>query len=180
MSAPTEHPTARTIQCLDTLNRCVGQLLAWLTLAMVVLVATVVLMRTLVGVGSIALQESITYLHATVLMLCLGYNLQQSAHVRVDVFYARFNSVQKAWVDALGSILFLLPFSLFLTWISLPFAINAWKIHETSADPGGLPLVFLLKTLIPVSGLLLSAQALSETLRALYTLTYTHQSIDRD
>lgn len=180
MSAPTAHPVARTVRCLDTLNRRVGQLLAWLTLAMVVLVATVVLMRTVVGTGSIALQESITYLHATVLMLCLGYNLQQGAHVRVDVFYGRFNTAQKAWIDALGSILFLLPFALFLTWVSLPFAANAWKIHETSADPGGLPLVFLLKTLIPMSGLLLTVQALSETLRALFTLTFINQNINRD
>ncbi len=139
---------------------------------MVLLVATIVFMRTLLGVGSIALQESVTYLHATVLMLCLGFNLQQGGHVRVDVFYGRFNRVQKAWVDTLGSVLFLLPFALFLTLVSLDFVVKAWAIGETSADPGGLPLVFALKTLIPISGCLLALQAVSEALRALCTLCW--------
>jgi len=164
---------------LDTVSQYTGQALSWLTLIMVVLTATIVSMRSFIGWGSIALQESVSYLHATVLMLCLGYNLQQNAHVRVDVFYGRLGPVGKAWIDAIGSIVFLLPFAIFLIVVSVPFVKEAWVIKETSADPGGLPFVYLLKTLIPVSALLLALQAVSEAIRALLTLTF-HPPLQRD
>lgn len=164
-------PVNTLVTGLNTINLVVGRSLAWLTLVMVLLVAAIVGLR-LLNVGSIALQESVTYLHATVLMLCLGYNLQKGGHVRVDVFYCRFNPVQKAWVDALGSVALLLPFCIFLTWVSLAFVAKSWSIHETSPDPGGLPFVYLLKTLIPLSGLLLAIQGLSEVVRNLARLTW--------
>ncbi|WP_045856167.1 TRAP transporter small permease subunit [Teredinibacter purpureus] len=170
---PTDVSTflLHTTKRLDAFSLHIGRSLAWLTALMVALVALIVALRA-AGIGSIALQESVTYLHATVLMLCLGYNLQQGGHVRVDVFYGRFNPAQKAWVDALGGVFFLLPFSLFLVFTSLNFVSGAWQIGETSADPGGLPLVFLLKTLIPISGILLALQGLSEVLRALSVITW--------
>ncbi|TVZ42069.1 TRAP-type mannitol/chloroaromatic compound transport system permease small subunit [Alteromonadaceae bacterium 2753L.S.0a.02] len=157
---------------LDRLSLGLGTTLSWLTLAMVLLVALIVALRNLLGMGSIALQESVTYLHATVLMLCLGYNLQQGGHVRVDVFYSRFNKHRKAWVDALGSVLFLLPFAVFVSVVSIDFVLRSWHIGETSPDPGGLPLVYLLKTLLPLAGFLLVLQAISEALKAIVTLTW--------
>ncbi len=164
------------VALIDNINLGVGRTLAWLTLLMVLLVALVVLMRTFFGVGSIALQESVTYLHATVLMLCLGYNLQQGGHVRVDVFYGRLPAVRKAWVNALGSVVFLLPFALFLVFASINFVTKSWAIGETSADPGGLPVVYLLKTLIPLSGILLALQAVSEIFRSLIKITWQHNT----
>ncbi|SMF24790.1 TRAP-type mannitol/chloroaromatic compound transport system, small permease component [Alteromonadaceae bacterium Bs31] len=161
---------------IDALSQFIGKALAWLTLLMVLLVALVVAMRTFLDKGSIPLQESITYMHAAVFLLCLGYNVQQGAHVRVDVFYGRFNKSQKAWVDAIGAVCFLLPFALFLMLSSLQFVANAWQISETSADPGGLPFVYALKTLIPLAGLLLALQALAEVLRALHTLCWADNS----
>ncbi len=164
--------TAHLVSHIDALNQFIGKSLAWLTLVMVLLVSLIVAMRTFFDTGSIALQESVTYLHALVFLLCLAYNVQQGGHVRVDVFYSRFNKPQKAWVDALGSICFLLPFALFLLIVSLNFVAKSWEISETSPDPGGLPFVYVLKTLIPIAGLLLAIQALAETLRALSTLSW--------
>ena len=173
-------PCHRVIQRIDSLSIAVGQSIAWLTVIMVVLVALIVCLRTFFNVGSIALQESVTYLHATVLMLCLGYNLQQGGHVRVDVFYCRFNRVQKSWVNAVGGIVFLAPFALFLFFVSIDFVANAWAIKETSANPGGLALVFVLKTLIPIGGLLLALQALSDILRALLALSFADEHETHD
>ena len=169
-------PGHAVVAFIDCINLGVGRTLAWLTLLMVLLVALIVLMRTFFGVGSIALQESVTYLHATVLMLCLGYNLQQGGHVRVDVFYGRLPAVRKAWVNAVGSVVFLLPFALFLVFASISFVTKSWAIGETSADPGGLPVVYLLKTLIPLSGILLALQAISEIFRSLIKITWQHNT----
>jgi len=170
--APVQHLITRIDRC----STVVGHSLAWLTLAMVLLVSVIVALRSLFGIGSVALQETVTYLHVCVFLLCLGYNLREGGHVRVDVFYSRFNAQQKAWVNALGGVCFLLPFALFLTFGCLQFVLDAWNIRETSADPGGLPLVFLLKTLIPIGGLLLAFQALAEVLRALLAITWDDQT----
>ncbi|WP_019602575.1 TRAP transporter small permease subunit [Teredinibacter turnerae] len=172
MSELHPSPVKRLAQQLDKLSHAIGTTLSWLTLAMVLLVALIVILRSLLGIGSIALQESVVYLHATVLSLCLGFNVLHDKHVRVDVFYNRFTTQQKAWIDALGGVVFLLPFALFLAFVSLEFTLNAWQIRETSADPGGLPLVFVLKTLLPLAGVLLAVQAFSNVAKAVIRITW--------
>lgn len=159
-------------RALDRVSQTIGRLLAWLSLAMVTATVLIILLRTLAGTGAVALQESVSYMHATVFMLCLGYNLQQGGHVRVDVFYSRFSSEQKAWVNALGGVLFLVPFAVFLTGVSIDFVVSAWIIGETSPDPGGLPFVYLLKTLLPLAGVLLALQAVSETVKSIVAITW--------
>ncbi|WP_188152245.1 TRAP transporter small permease subunit [Teredinibacter waterburyi] len=165
---------------VDRFSAALGNTLSWLTLLMVILVAGIVIARALFNVGSIAVQESVTYLHAIVLTLCLAYNLQQGGHVRVDVFYGRFRREQKAWVDAVGSIVFLIPFALFLLLASWRFVAHSWLIRETSADPGGLPFVFVLKTLMPLAGVLLALQALSEVARNLLIISWRNTMAESD
>lgn len=115
--------------------------------------------------GSLALQESVTYMHAMIFMLCLGFALKEQEHVRVDIVYRRLNRRQKAWVDAVGSIVFLLPFAIFLMVISVQFALESWRIHEGSSNPGGIHAVYLLKTLIPVGGFLLALQGIAQLIQ---------------
>lgn len=164
--------TLRVIRFINAMNTHIGKLTAWLSVALVLLIAYVVITRALFDMGSLALQESITYGHATLFMLCMAYTVIQRGHVRVDVFYRRFNPVNKAWVDAIGGLVLLLPFALFVTVVSWDFVLRAWEIKETSSDPGGLPLVFALKTLIPITGILLALQAISEILRNLLVITF--------
>ena len=70
----------------------------------------VVLLRYVLGVGSIWLQESILYAHAALFLLAAAWTLKEGGHVRVDVFYASASPRVKAWVDLLGALLLLLPF----------------------------------------------------------------------
>lgn len=158
---------------LDRVSGAIGKSVAWLTAAMALTVAAVVLLRAVAGVGAIAAQEAVTYMHALVIMLAGAYTLRDDGQVRVDIFYHRFTPVQKAWVNALGSLLLLAPLALTLVISSWGYVAASWAIRETSADAGGLPAVFLLKSLIVANGLLLFAQALAETARALLTMTYT-------
>lgn len=149
-----------------------GKGVAWLTAFMALTTTTIVVSRALFDVGSVGLQDSVTYMHALVLMGAAAYTLRCDGHVRVDIFYRRYSPVQKAWLDALGAVLLLLPFCLFTIGISWNYAANAWAIREGSIDAGGIPAVFLLKTLIPLNGILLGLQGLAELARQLAALTY--------
>ena len=162
----------RLEQACSTLSVTTGKLVAWLTAFMALATSVIVFSRTFLGTGSVALQESVTYMHAVVLMVAAAYTLHSDGHVRVDIFYRRFNSLQKAWVDALGTLLFLLPFCAFTIAISWHYVTNAWAIGEVSVDAGGLPAVFLLKTLILINAALLALQGLAELARNLVIVTF--------
>ncbi|MCB1616158.1 MAG: TRAP transporter small permease subunit [Pseudomonadales bacterium] len=143
-------------------NLLLGKFLAALLIIMTLLTATVVFQRYGLDQGSIFQQELVTYLHATLFMLGASYTLKQDEHVRVDIFYQSFNVRQKAWVNCVGHLLFLLPMSAFIGLSSLEFVQQSWLLRETSAEPGGIPAVFLLKTLIPLLSLTLFLQGLAD------------------
>ena len=168
--------TLRTLSTrLDRIAELTGQASAWLTLALVLVTFTVVVMRYAFQFGSIALQESILYLHASAFMLGAAYTLCIDGHVRVDIFYRGFSKKRKALVDLLGSLFLLLPVCIFLLWSSRDYVATAWSLHEGSGETGGLPYVYLLKTLIPLAALLLIVQGVSQALASLGTLLDTHR-----
>jgi TRAP-type mannitol/chloroaromatic compound transport system permease small subunit len=137
---------------------------------MVLLTFTIVVLRYGFNLGWIWLQESLTYLHVLVFSVVAAWALQQDGHVRVDIFYAGMTDKNRARVDLLGSLLFLVPFCIFILVISWPYVTNSWKLLETSREAGGLPAVFLLKTLILVMPALLLGQALINISDACKTL----------
>jgi len=147
-----------------------GRTVAWLSLLLVLVTFIVVVLRYVFDEGSIALQETTTYFHASVFLIGMAYTLQQDAHVRVDIFYARFSAETKAWVDLFGAVFLLLPFMLFISWISWPYIIDSWSVLEGSREAGGLPGVFLLKSLILVMTFLLSLQACAQIARNIKTI----------
>lgn len=170
------HPPIRaylkaTVSTIDRFALLTGKLIAWLVLAMMLLTCLIVVLRYGFSLGSIALQESLTYLHATVFLLGIAYTLKQDGHVRVDIFYRRLGIDQQAWVNTLGSLLFLLPVCLFILFMSWGFVVNSWAVKEGSPSSGGIPAVFLLKSLIPLAMVLIAVQGLGEVLRSLIILT---------
>ncbi|WP_341936925.1 TRAP transporter small permease subunit [Marinimicrobium sp. C2-29] len=169
------------ISALDGVTEWTGRAVSWLTPVMVLTTCAVVILRYFLGISSIALQESVTYMHAAVFMLGAAYALKHHNQVRVDIFYRRFRPQSRAWVDALGALVFLLPLAVFIGWISRDFVLSAWQIRETSADSGGLRIVYWLKTLIPLLALTLLIQALAEVLRQLLILMgYSPDSVSSD
>jgi TRAP-type mannitol/chloroaromatic compound transport system permease small subunit len=99
-----------------------------------------------------------------------AWALQQDGHVRVDIFYAGMTRKNRARVDLLGTLIFLIPFCVFILVISWPYVANSWKLLESSREAGGLPLVFLLKSLIMVMPALLLGQAFINVTDAWKTL----------
>lgn len=164
---------------IDYVCRWVGRSVAWFTLLMALTTCLIVVARKGFGWGSIALQEAVIYMHAAVFLLAAAYTLQQDAHVRVDIFYRRFSPQTKAWVNCIGYIVFLIPFSVYLLAASLPYVETSWRICEVSADPGGIPALFILKTLIPVAAVLLILQGIADLLRqALQLVSNSHSEAD--
>lgn len=117
-------------------------------------------MRYVFKIGSIPLQEAVIYLHGFLFMLTAGYTLAKDEHVRVDVFYARLSRNQKYWVNITGSLLFLLPLCWFVFVYSLDYVLVSWRVMESSPESGGLPYLFLLKSLILAMPTLLGLQGL--------------------
>jgi TRAP-type mannitol/chloroaromatic compound transport system permease small subunit len=153
---------------LDRLNQVLGRTVSWLTLLMVILTLLIVVLRKWFGIGSIALQESVLYAHATVIMVGIAVTWRVDEHVRVDVFYSRLSSGARARVDLAGMLLLLIPLCIFLFVISIDYVLSSWGWTsrgwtgqlEGSPEAGGLPLVFALKTLLPIMALLLLSQTL--------------------
>ena len=147
-----------------------GRTVSWLSLFLVVITFIIVVLRYVFDSGSIALQEITTYLHASIFLIGMAYTMQQDAHVRVDVFYARFSTRTKAWIDLFGALFLLLPFMLFISWVSWSYIVDSWSVLEGSREAGGLPGVFLLKSLILVMTFLLSLQAGTQIARNIETI----------
>lgn len=149
------------IQMIDRINNGAGRAVAWLTAGMVLGYCVVVALRYGFGIGFIGLQEAVTYMHAAVFMLAAAYTLNSDGHVRVDIFYRKWSPRRQAWVNLLGSLLLLLPVALFIFAASLGYVTDSWSRGEVSPEAGGLPIVYLLKTLILVMAAQLILAALA-------------------
>jgi len=160
---------SRVAAWIDALNERLGRAVSWLTLVMVLLAAGNAVGRWLgrfVGLtlSSNALLELQWYLFSAVFLLAAGYTLRHGRHVRVDVLYDRLSPRGRAWIDLFGTLLFLLPFTLFCLWASWPAVVHSWATHEASPDPGVLPR-YPIKSLIPIAFSLLLLQGLAHAIR---------------
>ena len=136
-------------------------------------------MRYVLGVGSIKLQESVLYAHAALFMLAAAWTLQVGGHVRVDIFYAQARPHIRALIDLIGALVFLVPFAVVLALLSVTYVERSWAIFERSREASGLPLVYLLKTLIPLFALLIGLQGLVQATRAVLVLSGPSQQPSR-
>ena len=167
--------TARIADEIDRITAAVGRLAAWCSLYIVMAGFAVVVLRYALGFGSIRLQESVLYAHAGLFMLAAAWTLQIDGHVRVDIFYARGTARARAAVNLLGALVFLLPFAAVLFALTLPYVERSWHIFETSPQPSGLPLVYLLKTVILLFAALIGLQGVAQAIRAALVLSAPQQ-----
>lgn len=159
-----------TSRLIDGFNRRLGSLVAWLTLVMVLIGSFNALARYLgryvgASLSSNAWLELQWYLFSLVFLLGAAHTLERGAHVRVDVLYGRLSNKARAWIDLFGSLIFLVPFTVFGLWVSWPAVRNSWAIRELSPDPGGLPR-WPIKAVILVAFALLMLQGFSEAIKA--------------
>ena len=155
---------------IDRATAAIGRAAAWCCLYLVLAEFAVVVMRYLLAIGSIRLQESVLYAHAALFMLAAAWTLRIDGHVRVDVFYGQAAPRTKALIDLFGTVVFLFPVVIAVGLLSVPYVARSWAILEGSRETSGLPLVYLLKTLIPLFAVLLGFQGIAQAIRAALVL----------
>jgi len=151
----------RYVEFVDKTNAAIGKYTSWLTTALVLVVVFDVITRYVFNESSVAMQELEWHLFAILFLMGSAFTLQNDSHVRVDLFYSKFNIKQKAWINIGGTILFLIPFTLMIIYASQTYVLNSFAVNESSPDPGGLPARYILKAFIPISFMFLLLQSIS-------------------
>lgn len=149
---------------IDALNERVGKAVIWLVLLMTILSAGNAVMRYTINYSSNGLLEIQWYLFAVIFLFSAGYTLLRNEHVRIDVVAGKFSPRGQAWIDIIGTLLFLMPMAVLIMYLSWPIFMNAWDSGEMSSNPGGL-IRWPARLMIPVGFLLLVLQGLSELIK---------------
>jgi len=157
---------------IDIFTQITGKIISWFTLFMVLITFLIVVLRYGFNIGWIAMQESVLYMHGLVFLLGAAYTLQEGGHVRIDVFYQKYSVKTKALVDVLGTVFLLIPVCVFIFYISWDYVSVSWRIMETSAQPGGLPFVYVSKTFLLIFSITLILQGFSAIIKN--TSIYLH------
>ncbi len=150
---------------IDRFTDLVGAAFAWTTFLLVVVMATNVLLRYLFSLGSVWAQELEWHLLAPICLIGMAYALRHGEHVRVDIFFAKYTDRLKAWIELVGSAAFVLVSALiiYLSWF---YVMQSWRVDEGSANPGGIPMRYLLKAFIPLGFAMFLLQSLADAIRA--------------
>lgn len=164
----------RWIIALDNGLARLSYLCGWLaSIALILMVLNVfydVVARYAFNDVSIAMQEMEWHLFAVSFMLGIAYALRTDGHVRVDVFYDRWGDKAKAWVNLVGALIFVVPFALLIAYYGYSFAVESYNLGEGSADPGGLPHRWIIKSLIPISAIFIATSGLGMVTQAIRVL----------
>lgn len=163
--APASAPAPAVVVAVERVVDLVGRAAAWLTLAVVLLMATNVLLRYGFSIGSVWAQELEWHLLAPLVLFGMTYALMKGDHVRVDVFYARMTPRGQAAVDLLSAVLAVVV-ALLVVRYAIGYVQQSYSINEISNDPGGLTHRWVLKSLIPLGFGLFAVQAAAQGVRA--------------
>lgn len=164
----------------DIINRfsdTLGKASAVLFLLLLANVFYDVIMRYLFNDVSIGMQELEWHLYASIFMLGIPYTLYKEGHVRVDILYEGLSLRKQAWIDLLGTLLLLIPFTLLVAWYGIDFVKESYELGERSGDPGGLPYRWLIKAVIPFAFIAISISGLGLLLKSINIL---RNNIDAD
>lgn len=160
----------RFVQVVDLLNEGVGRVFAWFTLGCVLVTFSVVFMRYAMSTGFIWMTDLYVWLHALVFMVGAGYTFKHGGHVRVDILYMNMTPKKRAWVDIFGTLVFLMPWLIVIATYSAKPILDAWGIQEPSANQGGMPGLFVMKTTLWVFCALVGLQGLALVARSILVL----------
>ena len=136
------------VRAIDALNDWIGRTVAWLTLGCVLTCFAVVVLRYALHIGFPWMQELYVWQHAAVFMAGAGYTFLHRGHVNVDVLYGQMSERGKAWLDILGTLVFLFPWLALVALTSAPFVLSSWAVREASGTSNGMPALYLLKSLL--------------------------------
>lgn len=161
---------------LDHFSEATGRIVAWATLGLVLVSFSIVIARSF-KLNTALFDDVALYLHSTAFMCGIAYTLKHDAHVRIDIFYQKFSTYTQAWVTLLGTLVLLLPLCAFVFLNSFEYVVKSWEIVEGSRNTGGLPLLFVLKSLLLLMPILLALQGVAVVLRSVRVLSGKEQTL---
>ncbi|MCC7326102.1 MAG: TRAP transporter small permease subunit [Burkholderiales bacterium] len=151
-------------RAIDASSERIGRSVYWLVLVAVLISAANAVVRKVFNYSSNSFLEIQWYLFSVVFLFSAGYTLKHNEHVRIDIVTGRLSPRVRAGIDIFGTVFFLLPVAILVTWLSWPLFIDAYVRHEVSTNTGGL-IVWPARLMVPVGFFLLIAQALSELIK---------------
>lgn len=149
---------------IDRVTEFIGKSVMWLILLAVLVSAGNAIVRKTLNTSSNAWLELQWYLFGAAFMLAAAYTLKQNEHIRVDIFYASRSRATQHWIDLFGHVFFLLPFTVLMSWLLVPYALRAWTTGEISTNAGGL-IIWPARALLAAGFILLVFQAVSEIIK---------------
>jgi TRAP-type mannitol/chloroaromatic compound transport system permease small subunit len=161
---------ANCVRAISALNRVVGHLLSWLALAIVLVCFTVVVQRYIFHTTQLWMQDLYVWLSGAMFTGVAGFALMRDEHVRVDILYRPWPIRKKAIADLIGTLIFLIPYVVVVLLYAWPFVTRSWRLYEGSANVGGMPGLFILKSFIIVFAVLVGLQGLAIIARSILVL----------
>ena len=149
---------------IDAVNGVIGKLMGWLILAAILVSTTNAVTRKLFSISSNAWLELQWYLFGAAFMRAAAYTLRQNEHVRIDVLYGRVSDRTRQWIDLLGHLFFLMPFSLLMVYYLYPYVMSSYRSGEVSTNSGGL-IIWPAKAVLLIGFILLTLQGISEIIK---------------
>ena len=161
---------------IDALNEKLGWIADWLVLLSCLISAGNAFSRYAFSISSNAWLEIQWYMFGALVLLGASYTLKKNEHVRVDIVYSNISTRKQIWVDIIGGILFMLPATIILAYLSWPVFYNSWEIGEVSTNAGGL-VRWPAKLILPAGFALIFLQGISEIIKCVAVLTsnYTRE-----
>lgn len=159
-----EHPVPLA-DAIDAFIRKAGHLIAWVYVALILVIITQVFLRKGLSSGLIILEELQWHLYAVGVMFGMSYAQINNAHVRVDLIYGGLRIRTKRIIDIIGILVLVLPFIAVIFIHSLDFVADSWRINESSDSPSGLPWRWAIKGVIPLSFGMLALAVVSRLIR---------------
>jgi TRAP-type mannitol/chloroaromatic compound transport system permease small subunit len=158
------------VAAVGRLNAIIGKVFSWLALAAVLVCFAVVVQRYAFSTTRLWMQDLYVWLNGAMFMAVAGYTLLIDGHVRVDIYYRPASRRRKAVMDLIGVLAFLLPFCVVVWLWGFEFVQRSWMLREGSANPGGMPGLYILKTFILAFTVLVGLQGIAMALRSVLVL----------
>jgi len=157
-------------RAIDAFTERVGRLVYWLVLIVVLISAANASVRKMFNYSSNSYLEIQWYLFSVIFLFGAGYTLLRNEHVRIDIIQGKLSPRGQNWIDVIGILLFLMPMSIIIMWLSWPLFLDSLARHEVSTNAGGL-IIWPARLMVPIGFALLIIQGISELIKRIAFLT---------
>lgn len=168
------------MRAINLINRLTGNIFIWLSAGIVLVCFWVVIERYLFSTTRLWMQDLYPWMNGVMFTAVAGYALYRNDHVRVDIFYRPAKTITKAWLDLVGVVIFLLPFTWVVWNYTFTFVQRSWRLYEGSANYGGMPGLFILKTFILVFAVTIAIQGIAMLIRSILLIAGREDLVPND